>query len=491
MRPYSLQGSPAAALSAAAWLIFAGLSSSGAFGQNIAGARQFPDTHNRIAVFADQFPFYTDAQAEFAATHYVGTQKMLSHQIDWIRQYNPDFLHLQYRLGYRISEPVFIHNNAWTNDAVFIPGGEPIEFPTGTPVDDGWFVQDQQGNKVYNLYAGSVKEYIMNLDNADFRNYYVNTVSSDIVASHADGWFADSLHLPYAVPVDQHDSAVGAPPHASFIDEMERFYDHIYPEFHSRGQYLVPNIGNLVTTLDTTSGYYEDVHGAMVEGFATRNFSDADWRLQMNRTLELVNNDKIFIAQRGASESDVVNRVFILANYLLVKGDLSYINMAAPGLAGNLHWWPEYDLDLGAPIDGIGIANITELDPDGDGVYIRTFENGLVYVNGSSSQVTVDVDPDWLLMTPSGGGAIGLDGQWLTPGELGFASAGNSITLNGRTAAIFLLPAVSIPEPDTAIMLALACLGLLWWRRRGQVAKSTVRRLDVACGRRQLARRRL
>jgi len=49
-------------------------------------------------------------------------------------------------------------------------------------------------------------------------------------------------------------------------------------------KYFIPNVGGLITTVDNTNGYYEDVHGAMVEGYGTKA-SEFDWRLQQNRVL--------------------------------------------------------------------------------------------------------------------------------------------------------------------------------------------------------------
>ena len=46
-------------------------------GASGANTRPFPDTSTRIAVLTDQLPeTMTDAQVRFAATHYVGTQKL-------------------------------------------------------------------------------------------------------------------------------------------------------------------------------------------------------------------------------------------------------------------------------------------------------------------------------------------------------------------------------------------------------------------------------
>lgn len=62
--------------------------------------RPWPDTSDRVYVFNDQIADgITTQQAYFAATHYVGCQKIVRSLADWLRIYNPNFLVLHYRLG--------------------------------------------------------------------------------------------------------------------------------------------------------------------------------------------------------------------------------------------------------------------------------------------------------------------------------------------------------------------------------------------------------
>ena len=57
-----------------------------------AAARSFPDTTDGIFVFNDQLATWSmsEAQFQFAATHYVGTQKVLRDEARHLRQYNPE-----------------------------------------------------------------------------------------------------------------------------------------------------------------------------------------------------------------------------------------------------------------------------------------------------------------------------------------------------------------------------------------------------------------
>jgi hypothetical protein len=376
-------------------------------------ARQFPDTRDRIRVFVDQLPGgISRAQMQFAARHYVGTQKLQAEQVDAIRAFNPKFIMLQYRMGTRQPElsVVFIHGNQWVHDWDEVNR------------HDDWFfhTKDSVPERVYMLYGNS-REYLMDISGKvngnltdGWKEYWVRSVVADVKASHADGVFADSTHIPYNVPAKFHNSPLGPPPFLSYLPHLEAFYDHVYRELDRQNVYFIPNIGNLITGWDTTQGYYEDVHGAMVEGFAFRGNGD-DWRLQQNNTLRLLRNGKIYLAQGGVAEADTQGRLWLLCNFLLLKHDRSYVNLlpGGHGLDSNLHWWPEYDLEFGAPVKA-GVAKSVDELKSPSGVYYRRFEHGLVIVNPSNVRLGVDLGnaQRYQMVVPWGGGLVNSSGQY-------------------------------------------------------------------------------
>ncbi len=423
--------------------------------------RQFPDTANGIYVFVDQLPGgMTVAQRQFAASHYVGTQKQTSNLIDAIRVYNPNFIMIQYRLGVRESghEASYIHNNTWSSDWDTINANE------------GWFLHDSQGNRVYQLYGASLEEYCMDVSglidhdpNGDpaygWKEYWADVVIADVAASHGDGVFADSTHLPYAVPSSLWDSPLGSPPHQGYIPHMEIYYDYVYQALDAANVYFIPNIGGLCTTLDTTTGYYADVHGAMVEGFATKT---SDWVMQQNRTLQLLRNGKIYIAQNDVDNyADVAGRNWYLANFLLLKHNKSFLNMFSAA-DSQLYWWPEYDLDLGLQTDPTVPSDVTNLRDAASGIYVRRYQKGLVLVNPTAQVRTflLGSDDPHLLMEPWGGGAIGTNGQMVRAAGLNYSALGSSITLQPWSGAIL------VPEPATLVMMGLGAVVLSRRRRR-------------------------
>jgi hypothetical protein len=400
--------------------------------------RKFPDTWDTIRVFVDQLSENLNrSEMRFAAAHYVGTQKLLARQIDLIRTQNPDFLMLHYRLGTRESEKavIHIHNNRWSSD-----------WNQVDPHED-WFIHttDSPPKRVYQL-VGGFREYVMDISGRingntshGWKEYWVRTVIREARACHADGIFADSSHPPYAVPKELNNSPLGAPPYLSYLPHLEEFYDYVYKELDRANLYFIPNIGSLVTTWDTAQGYYEDVHGAMVEGFGFRG-DTADWKLQQNRTLKLLRNGKIYIAQHGVATSKPEDRLWYLGNFLLLKDHRSYVNMFAqgPGISGQLHWWPEYDLKLGAPVSGKRPENIDQMR-HASGIYFRQFQRGLVLVNPTKSERTVRLagTQQYRRVTPWGGGIIDRFGR-MPAGGLKLVPTEREITLRPWSAVILL-----------------------------------------------------
>ena len=121
-------------------------------------------------------------------------------------------------------------------------------------------------------------------------------------------------------------------------------------------------------------------------------------------------------------------RLYYLANYLLMRGDRSYLDYFA---GGPLEWYPEWDVDLGAPVKtGATVADLAM-----GGAYEREFANGWAAVNPTASAVTLTFPSTARLVMPQGGGAIGASGA--EPGSLAYESAA-SLTLQPATAAIVL-----------------------------------------------------
>lgn len=109
-------------------------------------AREFPDSAGKIALLVDQLPFsLTPAQLSFAASHFVGSQKLFLPETQALRKLNPGFIVLHYHLGIwqtASNHPLVINGTAWGND-----------YPTVT-THDSWFWKNTTGGRVVSTSDG-------------------------------------------------------------------------------------------------------------------------------------------------------------------------------------------------------------------------------------------------------------------------------------------------------------------------------------------------
>ena len=382
---------------AAAVVVLAG----GAFGAN---SRRFPDTSARIGVLIDQLPGTMSAsQVRFAATHYVGTQKLTLDLSRPLRAINPGFLVLHYHLAMWQSAPnvtFIIDGNQWSND-----------YPVVT-LHESWFWHNRENQRVTSNQDGKL---LMNVSDLGFRQYWRDSLIRQVEDGDYDGVFLDSaspalLQAEARSPEDTRLFADQVRTHTfqelggrTWIAAWQAWIADLDRALSTRGIPLIPNVGGLATTWDNTD--YSLTAGVFCEGFLDPGFTTADWKAAADQTLALVQRQKIVILQNYLSSAgDVARRRFLLASYLLVKGARTYVAYFAPG--SPFEWYPEWDLDLGAAQK----TGVTADDLIWNGIYRRDFEHGIVLVNPSTTPVRVELGAIFKRIEPVGGGAVSRDG---------------------------------------------------------------------------------
>ncbi len=401
----------------------------------------FPDTTDGIHVFNDQLAVWemTEAQFEFAARHYAGTQKVFASDARRFRAHNPNFVILNYRLGLGLGyqgvagdcEP----NGVWSE---VIEGEKRLrEYPEDPP--DEWFFK-WEGKRVFFCDWGW---YVMDISNPSWREYWAGEVLRQLRANAADGVFVDSLFPPSYYGGDKFD------PNLPGVDEnLEKTWSAQIEDFIAFGQegalaeyYFIPNVGAWVTGRDATD--YSAADGVMVEGFGRWHqgeyFSvrEGDWQMQMDRILRMVNLDKVVLLQQYVNHEDVGDRLFLLGSYLLVKGHHTYLNFE---FSSEPEWFPEYEIPIGTPVGGIPPSIGSLWRPDW-GVYARTYTRGLVLVNPSNELREITFEKTYYQASPHGGGIVPVDGDVSNWG-IDYAPV-TTVTLMPNQAVVLL---VEVPE---------------------------------------------
>jgi len=390
--------------------------------------RQWPSSTGQTLVLADQLPNgMTAGQRQFVVTHMVGTQKLTLAESEPLRALAPDFLVLHYHLAIWQSAPsvtFIVDGVSWGND-----------YPTVTAHED-WFWHDTGGMRVAATDDGKL---LMNIGNQAFIDYWKQSFIAQALASDADGVFADSASPdllqweaqsppePRLAGTGARDSAIPELGGRTYIAAWQDLMTQMNSALADAGLVLLPNTGSFTTSWDTTD--YTLTAGVFIEGFADKSWAVADWKRSTNQVLALAAAHKIIIAQNYlASASDVATRLYYLANYLLVRGDRTYLDYFA---GGPLEWYPEWSVDVGVPV-----ANGATVDDlAAGGAYQREFAKGWAVVNPGDSPVMLTFPSGARQVVPSGGGAIDDAGD--SPGTITYTPA-TSLTLAAHSGAVVL-----------------------------------------------------
>ena len=392
-----------------------------------ASGRSFPDTYGAIAILADQLPSMSAAQLQFAATHYVGTQKQLRSVTQALRAISSNFLVLHYHLAMWQSAPTvtfIVDGVSWGND-----------YPTVTSHED-WFWHAAGGQRVPSSADGKL---LMNVSVAGFQGYWADSLAQQVAAGDYDAIFLDSaspaLLQGECSGIDARLAGTAARNTTfaelggvSWIAAWQSWMSALSGSLAAKGIPLIPNTGAFTTGWDNTN--YALTPGIFSEGFAGTGFALSDWQASTNELLSLAAADKIMILQNYlASPTDVASRLYYLGNYLLVKGHHTYLDYFA---SGPLEWYPEWGIDLGAPTTPPTTQVSALLSA---GVYRRDFAKGSVLVNPSASPVTVQLGGTFQQVVPTGGGAVGAGG---TASGSVTTMAVTSVVVGATSAAVVL-----------------------------------------------------
>lgn len=418
-----------------------------------AQTRSFPNTKDGIFIFYDQPPFQlTPAQQQFLANNYVGCQKIMVDLVNDVRGFNGNFIVLNYRLAFGTYDtiPGYLSGNDWINDwAVVDPHDDWFITDPASPnpggrirqLDWGWFLMDISGEVNGNTADG-------------WKEYWTETVVTQLRETDCDGVFADSYGLPWNL--DFTPEWLVPPADTAWIQHMEIFGNHVQAALHGQPEqfYFIPNLGPWITTRDNCD-YGAFIDGAMIEMFASPGpwdlYDTEDWRLEMNRLLDLERQGKVVICQPiTEDEWAVYERMYNLASYLLIKGEKTYYNLVfGENFWGRLVFFPECRVNLGPYIGDIP-GDIEELYDGSLGVYLREYEHGMVVVNPTWETITVGLEKDYYTIDVE---ALAVDPQVDVPEDgayqdsVVYVLASDSLTVEYK-GGVILLDSMAVESSD-------------------------------------------
>ncbi|MBU4070316.1 MAG: cellulase family glycosylhydrolase [Nanoarchaeota archaeon] len=189
----------------------------------------------------------------------------------------------------------------------------------------------------------------------------------------------------------------------------------------------------------------EVADGAIKEGFifhlASGEFlTEQYWKILLNWIIEDTQT-KYHIANAKFTMNRTVTineRMFQFTSYLLIKNENIIYNLddfaLITGVDNSLvQYYPEMDINLGEPLETY--LTVEEYFNSSFNLYEREYENGIVFVNPSTAQVTHNLDKNYLLAVPEGGGVVQDDGSY--GGSLSFEEV-SQITVPAQSGIIIM-----------------------------------------------------
>ncbi len=405
-----------------------------------AWSRAIPDTTDAVYIWADQLQTYNDSQNRFVADHFVASQKLTKDRIDAIRSYNSEFIVLQYHkaygtdMGNNIVGPYEWGSDIATMDAF------AADNPQYGDLEDyyiHWTPQKDPTHRVQHYWAGSIEYHLADIRHAGFRAYLLQETKRRCETIGFDGTFFDVAYFPWYEYEPDYDPSVGfggdgrmwfqyEPWAWPSIDQDASkvaanwnamavpYWQEVTGGYHSgeKKYYSIVNCDRMITGW-YEHAYLDHVDGGLSENWMTGGDSNsrlvgADWGLSASRILRyLTGNDKVLIAQpNNGWSTNTALREWWIANYFLLKNNKSFYYYA---YSMDLHWWPEYEIDLGA-FTASPTKNLGDLLVEGtQSLYARSYENGLVLVNPGESTQAYPLNGTYYRYTFSGGGYVAED----------------------------------------------------------------------------------
>jgi hypothetical protein len=258
-----------------------------------------------------------------------------------------------------------------------------------------WFARNAAGENVghwKNTWMLNITDYVTPDANGQIAPQWVADWFSEQyfeVGGRWDGFFMDIMRIEPFVTLDwDRDGKNDYRKDPRVVDKYTQgnmaFYNHLkkrYPDFIGIG-----NITNWPVAENPVPARYRDVDGGILEALAGKSFSQETWggfaammaayRFGLDAVAEY-----IFFSALG-SATDYKFMRYTLAGCLMDNGYYAH----SPDGYFDQYWFDEFDVNLGYAIDP------PQYEPWRQGIYMRRFDNGIVFVNpdGNGSQ-TFDV----------------------------------------------------------------------------------------------------
>ena len=253
-----------------------------------------------------------------------------------------------------------------------------------------YFLVNQQGVKT--TQTTSDQNYIMKIDNPDYRNQYLNYWEAVVRYPEIDGLFIDNISD--CPPISQREQCdwntlelvLGSSVRTwqedllTLVSELkQRVGDE---EIIFASSYLASAI------VPSNQDFLSQLDGAYINGFEKVIQGESEFKGLYNRLVSLMYSQewrtKTFLIQAQLLQMEQKAKEFVYGSYLLFSGKNTSFYLTAASNDFSLNYEPEWQIKVQETIN----PPLQRLD----GVYERSFPNALVYVNPTAVNKSIILD---------------------------------------------------------------------------------------------------
>jgi hypothetical protein len=257
------------------------------------------------------------------------------------------------------------------------------DFCTISAKHPSWFLLDTNGKRI-----SEDGYYIMDPGNAGWRAFWLSRARA---AQEQFGWkgiFLDNVEASLAKRAKHGTLPAKYPTDAKYQAAIRGFLKYVYTGYFKPKNR--PMVANVVAIRSFTAwfSYLQFLDGAMNEGWGvdwhTGYYDETDWlsNLAMAEKTQDLGKYGIFVSQ--GQQSDNNRQDFAFASYLLIANGNAAFRYANYNAYDEAWMYPNYSLDLGAPLGPRFKAG---------NVWQRNFANGTVTVDPAKHTATIETTP--------------------------------------------------------------------------------------------------
>jgi putative glycosyl hydrolase-like family 15 (GHL15) protein len=348
----------------------------------------------------------------------------------------------------------------------------------------GWFLKGSGGERL--AFEDFKWLWAADVGNPEYQHQWAANVVRLLSSGPWDGVMMDDTNTTNRYHFNPASKVAQYPTDAAYQRAVRSMLEYVGPAIQSAGRLAIPNIGSWSEYPAVTREWLPFVSGGMDEMFvkwskaAGQGYRGAhEWETEVGAAAAAEAMGKHFIAITQAEPGDTQGARYGWASTLLA-GNGHTVYMASNGHVGEETWLGDYETQLGTPTSTAA--------PLANGAWQRSFSNGLVVVNPTTSSVFVNFGGSY-----SGDGLTNATGATLGPHDALLltrpaTSAGTASLARVASVGPGLIVRASRFQPVTGSQRAKAShhrrrlhRALRCWRVSGSAHRGHARRTRVVC----------